>query len=148
MGRRPVDIKRIFATPEHPAIASIALLLLRVTAGAAFVLHGWGKIKDPFNWMGPDAFAPGPFQALAALAEFGGGVAWVLGLLTPLASLGIACTMAVAVYFHAILRGDPFVSMTGELAFEPAAVYFFMALLFLVLGPGRFSADRALFGRR
>lgn len=143
-----MDIKRVFATPDHPAMASVALLLLRVVSGAAFTLHGWGKIQDPFNWMGPDAFAPGPFQALAALAEFGGGIAWVLGLLTPLASFGIGCTMAVAVYFHAIMQGDPFVSMTGGPAFEPAAVYFFTAVLFLVFGPGRFSADRALFGRR
>jgi putative oxidoreductase len=112
------------------------------------MLHGWGKIQDPFGWMGPDAFAPGVLQALAALAEFGGGLAWILGLLTPLASLGIACTMGVAFSLHAIVRGDPFVSMTGGPSSELAAVYFTIALLLIALGPGRVSLDRMLFGPR
>jgi putative oxidoreductase len=112
------------------------------------MLHGWGKIQNPFGWMGPDAFAPGILQALAALSEFGGGLARILGLLTPLASLGIASTMAVAFSFHAIVRGDPFVSMTGGPAFELAALYFCIAVLLIATGPGRLSLDRTLFGRR
>ena len=32
------------------------------------------------------AAVPGALQALAAVAEFGGGLCWVLGALTPLAS--------------------------------------------------------------
>jgi putative oxidoreductase len=97
--------------------------------------------------MGPDAFAPGFFQALAALSEFGGGLAWILGLLTPLASLGLAATMTGAVYFHAIVRGDPFVAVGGA-SFELAAVYLCVALLFIAAGPGRFAIDRMLFGPR
>jgi putative oxidoreductase len=75
-------------------------------------------------------------------------MAWILGLLTPLASLGIASTMAVAFSFHAVVRGDPFVSMTGGPSFELAAVYFCVALLLLAAGPGRVSLDRTLFGPR
>jgi uncharacterized membrane protein YphA (DoxX/SURF4 family) len=59
-----------------------------------------------------------------SISEFGGGLAWILGLLTLLASLGIAFTMAVAFSFHAFMRGDPFVSMTGGPSFELAALYF------------------------
>jgi putative oxidoreductase len=143
-----MSITKPFSVPAHSTFADLALLFLRVVAGLAFMLHGWGKIQDPFGWMGPDSFAPGIFQALAALSEFGGGLAWILGLLTPLASLGIACTMAVAFSFHAIMRGDPFVSMTGGPNFELAAVYFSIALLLLALGPGRVSLDRRLFGPR
>ena len=142
-----MNIRHYFSVPEHPTFADAALLLLRVVAGLAFMLHGWGKIKNPFGWMGPDAFAPGVFQALAAVAEFGGGLAWVLGLLTPLASLGIASTMAVAFYMHAIMRGDPFVS-TGGSSYELAAVYFCIAVVLIAVGPGRLSLDRGLFGRR
>ena len=91
--------------------------------------------------MGPDAFAPGLLQALAALSEFGGGIAWIIGLLVPLASLGIACTMAVAVCMHAFMRGDPFVSVGGS-SYELAAVYFCVSILLLAAGPGRFSAGR------
>jgi putative oxidoreductase len=143
-----MNITRPLSVPEHAIFADLALLLIRVVAGLAFMLHGWGKIQNPFGWMGPDAFAPGIFQALAALSEFGGGLAWILGLLTPLGSLGIACTMAVAFSFHAVVRGDPFVSMTGGPSFELAAVFFTIALLLIAMGPGRLSLDRKLFGPR
>jgi putative oxidoreductase len=143
-----MSITRVFSVPGHSTFSDLALLILRVVAGLAFMLHGWGKIQNPFGWMGPDAFAPGIFQALAALSEFGGGLAWILGLLTPLASLGIASTMAVAFWFHAIVRGDPFVSMTGGPSFELAAVYFCIAVLLIAIGPGRASLDCRLFGPR
>lgn len=143
-----MNVKRFCAISGHSTFADVALLLIRVVAGLAFTMHGWGKIQTPFGWMGPDGFAPGIFQALAATSEFGGGLAWILGLLTPLASLGILSTMAVAFWFHAFMRGDPFVSMTGGPAFELAAVYFSIALLLLATGPGRLSLDRKLFGSR
>ena len=113
--------------------------------GLAFILHGWPKIQNPFGWMGSDAFAPGPLQALAALSEFGGGICLILGFLMPLASLGIACTMAVGVYMHAIMMDDPFVSGGGS-SYELAGIYFCLCLVFLALGPGRFSLDKKVFG--
>src|ERR1044071_3379761 len=64
---------------------AIGLLLIRLVVGSAFMLHGWGKIQHPFSWMGPESPVPGFFQLLAAISEFGGGLAWILGLLTPLA---------------------------------------------------------------
>jgi len=57
-------------------------------------------------------------------------------------------TMAVAFSFHAFMRGDPFVSMTGGPSSELAALYFSIALLLMAAGPGRFSLDRKLFGPR
>ncbi len=143
-----MNIKRFYTVSGHSTFVDIALLLIRVVAGLAFTMHGWGKIQNPFGWMGPHGFAPGVFQALAAISEFGGGLAWILGLLMPLASFGIASTMAVAFSFHAFMRGDPFVSMTGGPAFELAALYFSIALLLITAGPGRFSLDRKLFGPR
>ena len=143
-----MNIKRFYAVSGHSMFADAALLLIRVVAGLAFTMHGWGKIQNPFGWMGPEGFAPGVLQALAAISEFGGGLAWILGLLTPLASFGIAATMAVAFSFHAFMRGDPFVSMTGGPAFELAALYFSIAFLLIATGPGRFSLDRKLFGPR
>ncbi|MCL4235125.1 MAG: DoxX family protein [Deltaproteobacteria bacterium] len=139
--------KRLFETPEQSAAASGALLLLRVVGGSAFMIHGWNKIQNPFGWMGPDAFAPSLFQALAALSEFGGGLAWILGLFTPLASLGIACTMIVAAWTHAVTRGDPFVGKGGP-SWELAALYFCIAVVFMAAGPGRNSLDHKIFGGR
>ncbi|HSN92851.1 MAG TPA: DoxX family protein [Anaeromyxobacteraceae bacterium] len=143
-----MNLKRAFQVPGHSTFASLSLLLLRAVAGLAFMLHGWGKIQNPLGWMGPEAPIPGPLQLLAAVSEFGGGLAWILGLLTPLASLGIGITMAVAFSFHAFARGDPFVSMTGGPSYELAALYFCVALLLLASGPGRFSLDRKAFGAR
>jgi putative oxidoreductase len=141
-------MKRFFAVHGYSTFGDVALLLLRLVVGIAFMMHGWGKIRNPFAWMGPEAAIPGAFQGLAALSEFGGGLAWILGLLTPLASLGIAITMAVATSFHAIQRGDPFVSQTGGASYELALVYLVIALALLALGPGRLSLDRAFFGQR
>jgi len=125
--------------------ASIGILLLRVVVGCAFVLHGQPKIAHPFGWMPADAPVPGILQALAALSEFGGGLAWVAGLLVPLASLGIAFTMAFALNYH-IGQGHRFVAQ--DASWELAAVYFAVAVLLILAGPGKFSADRFVFGRR
>jgi len=141
-----MNLRRFFTVPEHSTFASTALLLLRLVAGVAFMLHGWSKIQNPFGWMPGDS-TPGIFQALAALSEFGGGLAWILGLLTPLASLGILSTMTVAAGFHAIQRGDPFVGKGGP-SWELAAIYFCIALVLIAVGPGRFALDRFVFGSR
>ena len=142
-----MNFRKFFSVPERSTFPDIALLLIRVVAGLAFMMHGWGKIQNPFGWMGPDAFAPGIFQALAAISEFGGGLAWIIGLLTPLASVGIAATMSVAFFFHAVMKGDPFVGNGGP-SYELAALYFCVALLLIAVGPGRLSVDRQLFGPR
>lgn len=127
---------------------SVGLLILRVVAGVAFTLHGVGKIQNPFGWMGPDSGFPAILQALAALSEFGGGIAWALGLLTPLASLGIGCTMVVATYMHAVVMGDPFVPKGPGGSYELALIFLCVAILFLFAGPGRFSIDRLIFGEK
>jgi putative oxidoreductase len=125
---------------------SVALLLLRLVMGTAFVLHGWPKIQSPFGWMGPEAPMPAVLLGLAALAEFGGGLALIVGLLTRLASLGIASVMVVALATVHLPHGDPFVGKPGGSSYELAAVYLACAILFLILGPGRFSLDALLFG--
>lgn len=131
------------------ARVSAGLLMLRLLAGLAFMFHGYGKIQNAFGWMGENAGVPGFFQALAAVSEFGGGLAWMLGLLTPLASFGLACTMSVAVYLHAVVLKDPFVAAgPGKGAYELASVYLCVAVFLLLTGPGRFSVDRFVFGEK
>lgn len=121
---------------------SLALLLLRIVMGIAFILHGLPKIQAPFSWMGPDAPVPGIFQGLAALAEFGGGIALLLGLCTSITSIGLMITMFVAATFH-ISKGDPFVGYGAS--WELAGVYAVISLLFLVVGPGNYSLDKKIF---
>jgi putative oxidoreductase len=133
---------------HHPPTVAAALLLLRLVAGLAFMFHGWGKIQNPFGWMGPEPPFPRILVAAAAVSEFCGGAAWMLGLLTPLASLGLAGTMSVAVYVHAS-AGDAFVATEpGRRSYELAAVYLCVAVVLLLAGPGPLSVDRAAFGER
>jgi putative oxidoreductase len=137
---------RLFKPLRLSARASAGLLILRLVAGLAFMFHGYGKIQNPFGWMGPNAGVPGVFQALAAVSEFGGGIGWMLGLLTPLSSFGLTCTMTVAVWMHATVLHDPFVSLQGGHSYELAGVYLCVSVLLLLAGPGRFSVDRVVFG--
>jgi putative oxidoreductase len=130
--------------PAHRG--SLAVLLLRVVTGVAFLFHGWSKIQNPFHWLDKAANPPPGFlQALAALAEFGGGVGLLLGVLTPLCAAGIFFTMAYAIATH-VLRGDPFVSKGGG-SYELALVYLTIATAFLLLGPGRYSVDHIVANR-
>ena len=72
---------------------AIGLLILRLVAGSALMLHGWPKIQHAMSWMGSGAPVPGIFQFLAAFSESFGGLAFHAGLLTPIAALGVATTM-------------------------------------------------------
>jgi len=73
------------------------------------MFYEFGKIQNPFHWMG-DASVPAFLQFLVVLSEFAGGLVWMIGVVVPLASFGIFYTMAIAVFMHVGLRGDPFVS--------------------------------------
>lgn len=118
--------------------ASVGLLLLRAVAGGAMMTHGWSKIQNPFHWMDKAADPPAAiFQALAAVSEFFGGFALVVGLLTVIASFGIASTMVVAINVH-LGKGDPF----GK--YELAVLYLVIAGALMLTGPGLFSGDRFL----
>ncbi len=126
---------------------ALGLLALRVVVGAAFVMHGLFKFAGgATTWMG-DAF-PGYLQFAVALTEVAGGILLALGLLTPLAALGLGGVMVGAVLFH-LANGDPFVkkpSAEGG-SYELAAVFLAVAILSLLAGPGKLSCDYFLFGR-
>lgn len=126
---------------------AVGLLILRLVMGSALILHGWPKIQHATGWMGPGAPVPAAFQFLAAFSEFFGGLAFLTGLLTPLAAVGVALTMLTALLTVHLKHGDPFVSPHGP-SYESALGYFAVALLMLLTGPGVLSLDYLLFGRR
>jgi putative oxidoreductase len=127
---------------------AVGLLILRLIAGLAIAQHGWPKIQKPFEWMPAEAGIPAPLQALAALSEFGGGIALALGLLTPIACLGIVFTMAVATVKVHMMGGDPWVPGPGHEggSYELASLYFAIAFCVMLVGPGRFSVDALVLG--
>jgi putative oxidoreductase len=142
-------MKRVFGS-FVAGRGGVGLLLVRLVFGLALMLHGWQKIQSPggpMGWMGPDAPVPGVLQGLATLSEFGGGLAFVVGLLTPLAALGVVCTMLFAILMVHLKAGQPFVGAPGKPSFESPAGYLAVALLLLITGPGTLSLDALLWGK-
>ncbi len=142
-----MTIKEVFSVPEHSSFGDAALLMLRLAGGVAFMIHGWGKIQNPFGWMGPDADVPGFFQALAALSEFGGvGVG--------AGSAGSARLPGGGVHhgrrgvFARCSLGSSVCCAGGGPAYELALLYLCIAILLIAIGPGRLSLDRVIFGSR
>lgn len=128
---------------------ALALLIVRLVMGLAFILHGWPKIQNPVAWMNAmgGSSVPSFLQALAALAEFGGGIALILGLLTPIAAFGLVCQMLGALFLVHIPQGHPFVSQGGP-SYELALIYLVMSIMLIFLGPGKWSLDAVLLVRR
>ena len=132
---------------------AVGLLLIRVVFGIGIVLHGWDKVVNggPFHWadsMGPLSEIPAPLQALATCTEIGSGLAMIFGLLTPLAMIGLAVTMGVALYKGH--PGEPYVSFARPFGatYELVAHYGILAVGLLLSGPGKLSLDYLLFGRK
>lgn len=136
--------------PFLDGIAGWGLLILRLIWGTVIVLYGLPMIKNPLHWLdlsGKPSGFPGFLQALGAVTIFTGGFAIIAGFLTPLAALGLASAMAVALGMH-LKNGNPFIKRIPDApgdSYEASLVYFAIALLFLFVGPGSLSLDSFLF---
>jgi len=122
---------------------SLGLLALRLVVGLAFILHGLPKIQNPMHWMG-DKVSP-ILQLAAAVVEFGGGIALLVGFLTPFVAALIAIDMIFALALVHLPKGDKFVNPAGG-NFELPLVYLVLMIALIATGPGRFSLDALLFG--
>jgi putative oxidoreductase len=122
----------------HP----LGLLVLRVVLGIIMVSHGYQKVFGISKTMGVfhSLGLPGWTAYLSAVAEFGGGILLIAGLLTRLAALAIVIDMVIAiekVHWKNGLRGPQgmeFPMALGAIAF---------ALIFL--GAGAISLDHVFF---
>jgi putative oxidoreductase len=136
MARSPRHL--LFGGYTAGPVGDAGLAMLRIFAGLALALaHGLGKVPPQegfIGWIASWGFpAPGVFAWLAGIAEFGGGILLAAGLLTrPAALLIVLHFVVVQVWGHA---GDPFLERELALLFQ------FIALQFLVVGAGRYSAD-------
>ena len=134
--------KRWFYSEDNIALG---LLVLRVGIGIAFVIHGFPKL-----FMGgavglskglAATGIPGGLVAayLAGGAEFFGGIALILGILTRPATAVMAFNMLIALIFH-LNKGDKFVAYSHALE----SGIFFLSLF--IAGPGKFSLDYLFWG--
>lgn len=122
-------------------IQDVGLLLLRVFAGVALALaHGLGKLPPSERFVAgvvEMGFPAAPLFAWATgFSETVGGLLLAVGLLTRPAAFFVLVTMTVAAFVRQ--AGDPFLER------ELALLYGFVALQFLLAGPGRLSLDALL----
>ena len=126
-----------------------ALLLLRVVVGLLVAGHGAQKLFGWFGghglagfagWLESMGFRPARGWAwLAGTAEFGGGLLFALGWLSPLGSIGIASSMLTA-----IARAHwPKVWVT-EGGLEHPLTNLAVVVAVGITGPGAYSLDAVL----
>lgn len=130
--------------------AGFAALALRAPVGVILAAHGAQKLFGWFGgyglegtgqWMASIGLTPGVFMAfLAGSAEFFGGLALVLGLLTRPAAAVSAVTMVVAIVSAHISNGL-FLSNNG---YEYALALFAATLALTLQGAGHFALDNAI----
>jgi putative oxidoreductase len=133
---------RLFAWPVSTQAVDVGLVLVRITVGLAFILHGWPKIQHPFSWAHGVLAAPPILQFAAALAEFVGGIAILVGLATRLFAFLLFCDMFTAIALVQIPHGARFVATHGGRSYELESIYWISAILLFIAGPGRYAIDR------
>jgi putative oxidoreductase len=108
-------------------------------------MHSLPKIQNPMHWMDKmHNAAPPVLQAISAGFEFGGGIALILGLITPLVALIGLINFFTAYWTQS--RGAHWIG--GKPSFELISLYFTVMLTLLLTGPGKISIDAILFGRK
>lgn len=131
------SLARLYAALRGPSI-----FVLRVAAGIALVMHGYGKIANPFGNVGMVeslGFHPGVFWSpLLAGTEFFGGIFLALGLLTRPAALGGMIVLLVTVWFHWIVENQ------GYAGSEKSILWAAICFYFVAHGGQYLAVDRAL----
>lgn len=138
-------IQRVLTTDN-----SLSSLLMRLIAGVIFVAHGAQKLFGSFGgyglegtgqWMASIGLEPGYLMALAAgSAEFFGGIALLLGLLTRPAALVLAMTILVAIITVHLPNGL-FMSNNG---YEFGLALLAITIALALNGGGKLSLDHKL----
>lgn len=119
---------------------NLALLSVRIGCGIAFIYHGGGILFGAFGGPGPVAFASGMHAPaivgyLVGLAQFGGGLAVLTGILT---RVGAAC-ICVVMIGAILLVHWPHGYNIGKGGMEYALTQLLIALALLVAGGGDYS---------
>ena len=134
-----------------PQSARDALMLVaRIVLGVVLIAHGWQKVAQygiggtaaSFAKMGVPL--PTVSAVFAAVVELVGGLALLAGAATVVAGALVVLDMLGAFLLVHIGNGV-FVTDNG---FELVGVIAAAALLLVAAGPGRYSVDHALAGRR
>jgi putative oxidoreductase len=118
----------------------LALLLIRIAAALAFLYHGSGILFGAFGGPGPAGFAGFTHTSmtvayLVGLAQVGGGLALLTGILARVGAVCVAIVMVGAIKMVHLKLG--FDINHGGL--EYALTQLLIALAILVAGAGKYS---------
>ena len=120
-------------------------LILRVSLGVMFLLHGIAKITGGVGGivgMVEKAGMPGALGYLVYVGEVAAPLLLIFGFWTRLAALVVAINMVVAVAL--VHMGELFtLGKQGGWALELQGMFLFAAVAVALLGAGRFSAGGA-----
>jgi putative oxidoreductase len=126
----------------YAALANPADAILRIVAGFPLILHGYGKITNPFGaveMVERIGFHPGVFWSpMLAVGEFFSGILLTLGFLTRPAAAVALVILLVTIYFHWIVAGQGFAGS------EKSILWSAMLFFILVRGGRALSVDRAI----
>ncbi len=134
---------------NQPTLTTTARTILRIVTGFLFAAHGWQKFNEwtiagtqaSFAQMGvPAANFTAP---VIATLELVGGVALILGVLTRVFAVLLAVDMLGALFLVHAAAGIFAATGGYELVLMLAAAAVAVALV----GAGKLSVDKALFGR-
>lgn len=131
---------------NNPLVRDIGILIARLGLGIIFLTHGlqkltvWGQSGTAAGFEGMGAPAPSVSAFVATWIETLGGIALILGVLTPIFGVLLFLVMTGA-FFIAHVGNGVYVTDGG---FELVTALGLGALLLAVVGAGRFSIDRFL----
>ncbi|WPZ12152.1 DoxX family protein [Roseivirga spongicola] len=137
-------IKKFLRHGKYPTNVNLGLLIFRIGISAMMITHGWGKfqkvLNGDFSFGDPLGIGVEASLILAAFAEFICSCLLILGLTTRFAAIPLIVTMLVA---WQIAHGDdPFSSQ------EKSVFYLLSYVFILITGPGKYSLDHKLFGKK
>lgn len=122
----------------------LGVLIARLILGTVMLVHGWHKIFPRgslynFTQTVGHLGLPSWLGYVSAFTEFFGGALMILGLLVPVAALGMAINMTVAVLKVHLHHG-----LTGPMGFEYPLSLFALSLVILFSGSGHLAVDKRL----
>ena len=153
-----VTVVELLVPAAPSALAQATLLLLRLFVGVCFVRHGWPKLRNLRTWAGM-LQTPAWLCFLSAASMWAGGIALIVGLLTPLAACAILVSMAYAMLLEIrsgfpFIAPDPYLIPDGDYAgpmgtgeppsWEKAAMYVVSCAVLMGCGGGALSLDNLL----
>jgi putative oxidoreductase len=129
----------------NPGRISLALLLIRIASGLAFLYHGAAILFGSFGGPGPHGFAafmkaPDVVGYLVGLAQFAGGLAIITGILIRVGAVCIGIVMLGAIFLVHMAHGFN-ISSGG---YEYALTQLLIAAALLLTGAGAYSLAGAL----